>query len=195
MARKKTNQEIAIEEERLKQIHLLLEQLFKREEVTAKAIVGCLYDIATINLINKYIPFWGINPTVKYLTRFPRPVAQWLGVKLYLQPKCPKLITDWLYSLVEFPPQPPQHANSQVLATDSSVILEKNLQEIKSLRQKVQFLTGTLITTVVVFTGSFFWIAHNLHLNPIELLSPTSSNSRDERVLSPLRQRIFSVQN
>lgn len=188
MARKKTEQEIALEEERLKQIHLLLEQLFKREEVTAKAIVGCLYDIATINLINKYIPFWGVNPTVKYLTRFPRPLAQWLGVKLYLQPKCPKLITDWLYSLVEFPPQPPNSDSSpQVVTTDSSVILEKNLQEIKSLRQKVQLLTGTLITTVVVFTGTFFWIAYNLHLNPIELLSLPSSSNKSERVLFPVR--------
>ena len=40
--------------QKLREILILLSQLFQREEATARAIVGCLYDIATVNLINKY---------------------------------------------------------------------------------------------------------------------------------------------
>lgn len=157
----KTQIEYELEEQKLKEILLLLDQLFRREEVTAKSIVGCLYDIATINIINKYCPLWGINSTLKYLTRFPRPLAKSLGVKLYLQPKCPKLITDWLYTLVEFPSTKPVEAQVEVLESG---------KEIKSLQNKVKLLTGALVACVAIFSGGFFWIAHNLELNPIELL-------------------------
>jgi len=56
MSKKKTLKEYQQEEEKLREILVLLEQLFKREEASAKAIIGCLYDIATLNLINKYCP-------------------------------------------------------------------------------------------------------------------------------------------
>ncbi len=177
MGKAKTEQEKIIEQKKLREILILLDQLFRREEATAKGIVGCLYDIATINLINKYCPLWGINATLKYLTRFPRPVAKSLGVKLYLQPKCPKLITDWLYTLVEFPDTPP--IEPEIVKTELLPTIKKNRLEIESLRQKVKLLTGTLVATVVLFSGGFAWISHNLQMNPMELLT-TSSFVRSE---------------
>jgi hypothetical protein len=161
MKKEKTQLEYQLEEQKLQEILLLLDQLFRREEVTAQSIVGCLYDIATINLINKYCPFWGINPLLKYLTRFPRPLAKSLGVKLYLQTKCPKLITDWLYGLVEFPPAKPIETPVEVIESS---------KQVKSLQNQVKLLTGALVTSIAIFSGGFFWIAQNLELNPLELL-------------------------
>lgn len=175
MSKAKTEREKILEEEKLKEILILLEQLFRREEATAKTIVGCLYDIATINLINKYCPLWGINATLKYLTRFPRPIAKSLGVKWYLQPKCPKLITDWLYTLVEFPDYPPM--KTEILNTELLPTIKQNRLEIESLRQKVKLLTGTLVATVILFSSGFAWVAYNLRINPMELLTFSTSTS------------------
>lgn len=173
MSKIKTQEEKILEEEKLREILILLDQLFRREKATAEGIVGCLYDIATINLINKYCPLWGINATLKYLTRFPRPLAKSLGVKLYLQPQCPKLITDWLYTLVEFPNTPAIEA--EIVEKELLPTIQKNRLEIQSLRQKVRLLTGTLVATVVLFSGGFAWISHNLQMNPMELLTTSTS--------------------
>lgn len=176
MSKAKTPTEKIREEEKLKEILLHLEQLFQREEATAKAIVGCLYDIATINLINKYCPLWGINATLKYLTRFSRPLAKSLGVKWYLQPQCPKLITDWLYTLVEFPDTPP--IEPEIINTELLPTIKQNRLEIQSLRQKVKLLTGTLVATLILFSSGFAWVSYNLQMNPMELL--TSSLQREQ---------------
>ncbi len=49
MKRLKTLQEEQIEQERLREMLILLEQLFQREEATAKGIVGCLFLVYKIN--------------------------------------------------------------------------------------------------------------------------------------------------
>jgi len=167
MTKSKTLEEYQKEEQKLREILLLLEQLFKREEAAAKSIVGCLYDIATINLINKYCPLWGINNTLKYISRLPRPVAKSLAVKLYLQPQCPKLITDWLYSLVEFPDKDSTVKETEIV---EELVLPAQ-KEIKSLRGRVRVLTGALAASLTIFVGGFTWVAHNLQLHPLELLS------------------------
>ena len=179
MSKTKTQQEQQLEREKLAEILILLSQLFAREEVTARAIVGCLYDIATINLINKYIPLWGINPTLKYLVRFPRPLAQSLGVKLYVQLTCPRLITDWFYTLVEFP-SPETIMARKVFEGELLPALPENQVQIKSLQGKVKLLTGTLLTTILLFSGSFFWIAYNLQVNPLDLFTTTQVNINPE---------------
>lgn len=179
MSKAKTREEIDKEKQKLQEILILLDQLFKREEATAKGIVGCLYDIAMINLINKYFPLWGVNATLKYLTRFPRPVAQSLGVKLYLQPKCPKLITDWLYTLVEFSEKETLTLEAEIVANELLPTLKQSKLEIKSLQKKVRLLAGSLVVTIAIFGGSFAWIAHNLEKNPIELLRTSQTTLRD----------------
>lgn len=179
MSKAKTREEIDKEKQKLQEILIFLDQLFKREEATAKGIVGCLYDIAMINLINKYFPLWSINITLKYLTRFPRPVAQSLGVKLYLQPKCPKLITDWLYTLVEFPEKETLTLEAEIVANELLPILKQSKLEIKSLHKKVKLLTTSLVVTIAIFGGSFVWIAHNLEMNPLELLSTSQARLND----------------
>ena len=179
MSKIKTPREQQLEQERLREILILLSQLFEREEVTAKAIVGCLYDIATVNLINKYTPSWGINHTLKYLARFPRPIAKYLGVKLYVQSKCPQLITDWFYTLVEFPSKE-TIVERKILEGELLPALQENQVQIKSLQGKVKLLTGTLVTTIALFGGSVFWFAYNLQINPLDLFTTTQVNINPE---------------
>lgn len=179
MSRKKSVLEQENEIIKLQEILILLYQLFQREEATAKAIVGCLYDIAMINLTNKYFPLWGVNATLKYLTRFPRPIAQSLGVKLYLQPQCPKVITDWLYTLVEFPENQMQTLETEVVINELLPTLKQSKLEIKSLQNRVKLLAGSLVATIAIFSGSFVWIGYNLEMNPIELLQTSESSLKN----------------
>ena len=178
MSRNKTIKEQEFEEQKLIEILILLSQMFQREETTAKAIVGCLYDIALMNLINKYTPLWGINGTLKFISRFPRPVAQHLGVKLFVQPKCPKLITDWFYTLVEFGDGDEDAVDVEILPQEDLLpVLQQNQDEIKSLQGRLKLLTSAFVATIVVFGGSFAWISHNQQMSPLDLLTNNQNTS------------------
>lgn len=158
----KTPEEQQIEQERLAEILIVLEELFQREGATGKRVIGCLYDIAVINWVNRHVPP-PFNPLLKYLAKFPRGMAQYLGLKLYLQPKCPKLITDWLYSLVEFPPPPTE-----------TVQLPK-AEEVRKLKQQVRLLTGSLIVTIVLSLGSMTLLWQREKLQNLPLLQGEST--------------------
>ncbi len=54
-----------LEEARRKEIQLLLENLFEREEATIKMLIDCLLDIGYARLINKKVP----TPVVKTMVR------------------------------------------------------------------------------------------------------------------------------
>ena len=166
----KTLQEEQKEQERFREMLILLQQLFQREEATAKGIIACLYDIGTINWINKNVPFWLLNSSLKYVMRFPKPVAKILALKLYLQPKCPKLIADWLYSLVEFKEQQPIPIEAKEIQSELIPEIKQSLQEVKLLRQKVRFLTGALFLVVTIslslLGGGFIGITHSLNPTP-----------------------------
>lgn len=159
----KTPKEQQLEQERLSEILIVLEEMFQREGAAGKRVIGCLYDIAVINWLNKNLPDPPFNPCLKYLARFPRGIAQHLGLKLFLQPKCPKLITQWLYSLVEFPP-------TQVLPTPD--------REVDQLKQRVKLLTSSLIITIVFSAGSLALLVQNRELPAIQL-------GRDQQIKSP----------
>jgi hypothetical protein len=166
----KTTAEQNREQERLHEIFILLQQLFQREEATAKRIIECLYDIGTVNWINKNIRLFPFNSLFKYMMRFPKPLAKILTLKLYFQPKCPILITDWLYTLVEFKEKEAIPMEVADVDQESLPEIKKSYQEIKLLRQRVRLLTGCLLLTIAVFGGSFVWIINSLELTPSEIL-------------------------
>lgn len=177
----KSKEEEIAQQEKLSEIVILLEQLFKREDATAKRIIECLYDIARVNLINKYVRLFPLNSFLKFIFKFPKPLARNLALKYYVQPKCPVLITDWLYTLVEF---------KEIEKLEEAIIIEtenierqflpemrKNQREIKSLRKKVRLLTGTLVMTIAIFGGSFAFMAKSLELTPSQMLNFSESKN------------------
>ena len=173
----KTTEEKNREEEKLHEILILLQQLFQREEATAKRIIECLYDIGTVNWINKNIRLFPFNSLLKYIIRFPKPIAKILGLKLYLQPICPQLITDWLYGLVEFKEKDAEVIETETLEAELLPEIKKSHQEIKLLRQKVKLLTGSLVVTILVFGGSFAYMINSSNLNINKILPFSQSQN------------------
>jgi hypothetical protein len=96
-----TSEEKRFQEERLRDVYLLLENLALNEEATIKLIIDCLYDIGIINLINKKIPNRSMNKLAKFLSGTPKPIVKiiaWQWVKKNL----PNKVTNWLSNKIKF---------------------------------------------------------------------------------------------
>jgi hypothetical protein len=96
-----TPEEKRFQQERLRDVYLLLENLALQEEVTIKLIIDCLYDIGIINIINKKIPNRLMNKLAKFIARTPKPLVKiiaWQWVKKNL----PSKVTNWLHNKVKF---------------------------------------------------------------------------------------------
>jgi hypothetical protein len=89
------------EEERLENILLLLQNLFEREEATAKIILDSLYEIGSVNLINRKVPSRPLKSITKAIARFSKPVFRLFALR-WFKKNCPRLIAEWLHSLVQF---------------------------------------------------------------------------------------------
>ncbi len=82
-------------------IELLLQDLFVREETTVKLILGSLYDIGAINIINKKVKPRFLQRVLKVAVKVPKPLAKRLIFRWFIA-NCPELITQWLNSKVRF---------------------------------------------------------------------------------------------
>jgi hypothetical protein len=90
-----------LEAERMQEVLTLLTSLIAREEATIKLIIGCLYDIGTVNAINRKVRFRAINSVAKFAAKKSKPVAKIFAWRWFNQ-KCPQLIAGWLYRKVKF---------------------------------------------------------------------------------------------
>jgi len=95
----KTSEELALEEKRLQDLFLLIETMFLREETTVKLILECLYDIGSVNLINKKVQKRPLNRVMKYIARLSKPVFRIVAWRWFMK-NCPKLLVDWLHGKV-----------------------------------------------------------------------------------------------
>jgi hypothetical protein len=90
-----------MEENRIKDVLLLLEHLAEREEATVRMILDCLYDIGSVNLINNKISYRPANRFLKFIANMSKPAFKLAGV-IWFKKKCPQLIADWLHQKVMF---------------------------------------------------------------------------------------------
>ena len=86
---------------RMEDVCLILENLFEREEATVKLVLDRLYDVGSINLINQKVGFRPMNKLLRIIATMSKPAAKRVGL-WWFKKNCPKLITDWLESLVVF---------------------------------------------------------------------------------------------
>ncbi|ESA39041.1 hypothetical protein N836_29245 [Leptolyngbya sp. Heron Island J] len=100
-----TIREKQLADEHMKDVELLLENMFSREEATLQLVLDRLYDIGSNNLINYRVKPRPLNRMMKWIARLTKPVFHSLAVR-WSKKNCPKLIANWLYSQVQFP-QPP----------------------------------------------------------------------------------------
>ena len=88
-------------QERMRDVFLLLQQLVEREEITLKLIVDCLYDVGTVNIINKKYQNKSMNRFLKAIVRLPKPILRAVALR-WLKKNLPMLLTDWLEGKVSF---------------------------------------------------------------------------------------------
>jgi len=90
-----------IEADRIRDIELLLESLFLREEVTFRLILDCLYDVGSVNLVNKKVGARPLNTLMKAIARYSKPLFRPFMMR-WTRKNCPHMIADWLHSQVTF---------------------------------------------------------------------------------------------
>ncbi len=170
------------EKERMHDVFLLLKNLSNREEVTIKLIIDSLYDIASVNLINKKFNSGPLRKVLKPISRMSKPAFRFFAWRWFLK-NFPHLITKWLYRQVSF--NAPKKVKDSVTiakenvqleaATDSETELANKEQEreIMYLRSRVKWLTGLLIGVITIFSSGFVWLGYELeksHLRTVEEL-------------------------
>ncbi|MDR9403112.1 MAG: hypothetical protein RI580_06705 [Halothece sp. Uz-M2-17] len=94
-------EEERIKEERMHDVLLLLGNLVEREEATVKIILDCLYDVGSINIINKKVGFRPMNRFLKAIARLSKPAFRAVAWR-WFKGNCPQLITEWLRTKVTF---------------------------------------------------------------------------------------------
>lgn len=92
-----------IEDDRMRDVELLIESLFLREEVTLRLIIDCLYDVGSINLVNRRVRSRPLNWMLKQIARFSKPIFRPYMMR-WSRKNCPHLITEFLHSQVRFSP-------------------------------------------------------------------------------------------
>jgi hypothetical protein len=164
------------EEQLIQDVLLLLENMVYREEATVKLILNCLYDAGSTNLINQKFQSRTLNRTLKWISKMSKPAFRmiaWQWFKKY----CPKLITDWLRSQIQF--KKVETPKVEIVVEDQRTKLnsldqaQNQMYEVKQLRSQVKLLTGVLVVVVTVLTGSFVWAGYLLersHLQVVEEL-------------------------
>lgn len=95
-----TPEEKQFQEERMRDMLLLIENLAMQEEATIKLIIDCLYDVGIINLINKKITNRRLNQLAKFLARTPKPIAKIIAWR-WVKKNAPQKIANWLYQKVK----------------------------------------------------------------------------------------------
>lgn len=95
------SKEERFQQERMRDVMLLLENLAVQEEATIKLIIDCLYDVGSINIINKKIPQSSTNKLMKWIAMVSKPIFRviaWRWVKKNL----PIKVTNWLSGKISF---------------------------------------------------------------------------------------------
>ena len=92
------------EDERMRDVEMLLESLFLREEVTLRLVLDWLYDVGSVNLVNRKVRSRPLNYLMKAIARFSKPVFRPFMIR-WTRKNCPRLIADWLHSQVRFGPE------------------------------------------------------------------------------------------
>jgi hypothetical protein len=151
-----------LEEERMKNILLLLEHLFEREDTTVKLVLEYLYEVGSIRIIDKNIHIGFLNRSLKSVARMSKPVFKIAGL-YWFQRNCPKLITDWLYSLVMFEEETPIE-NSQIELQQLEIQIKE--REIQRLRTRERLLAAVSVGAI----AAVGWLGYQLQIerSPIE---------------------------
>lgn len=147
-----------IEAERMHDVLLLLQNLAHNEEATVKLILDCIYDVASVNLINQRLRFRPLNKVTKSVARMSKPAFRVFAWH-WFRKNCPQLIANWLHSKVAFETvnTQPSAIAVEVVENRSSPSKAEITQEIKLLRYQVRLLTGVSIVAIATLGIFVAW--------------------------------------
>lgn len=155
------------EEKIIQDVLLLLTNLFEREEITVKLILGCLYDVGATNLVNQKLRYGIMNSLLKKTAKISKPVFKIIAWKWFIA-NCPELVVNWLGSKVEFPRTDIINAELLLDNPSTSATIPQlpespaDNDQIKRLSFQVKLLIGLLLGTVTMFSGGLMWLSYSL---------------------------------
>ncbi|MBD2344994.1 hypothetical protein [Anabaena subtropica] len=140
-----------LEEQRMRDVRLLLQNLFESEAPTIKLILDCLYDVGSVNIINQKFRYRPLNRVIKSIARMSKPVFRIFAWR-WFKNNCSQLAANWLYSQVAFEvsiTRPPEIAVEVSEIQQPQQLQAENLsREVKYLRHQVRLLTGITIVAL-----------------------------------------------
>ena len=182
-----------IEEQRMHDVLLLLENLTDREEASIKLIIDNLYDVGAINLIDQRFRSRTLNGSLKLISRVSKPAFKFIAWKWYKR-NCPKLIVNWLRTQVDFKPATTVKQAAEIeaglkpeskhlhqtshLQQNSFVQLESQNREVKYLRSQVNMLASILVSLIVVFGGTVVWLGYSLERSNLQTVEQLNNRTR-----------------
>jgi hypothetical protein len=178
------SQEKEKEKQLINELRLLVKTLIYQEEITIKSIMDCLYDVGSTNLVNQKFKFGTLNKTLKFMTKISKPAFKILAWQ-WFKKNCPDLITGWLQGKVTFIRV--EEKRLEVMTENENLNLvsisqlpeENQINQIKLLHLQVKLLTGILVITVTLFSGTLIWLSNSLdqsHLQPVKKLQNQIKN-------------------
>ena len=114
------------EEERMRDVEMLLESMFLREEVTLRLIADCLYDVGSVNLVNHRVHSKPLNWAMKAIARRSKPFFRFFMLR-WSRKNCPHLIASWLRKQVVF--EPSEVVLPEVMSPEDSAL--EGMTEVK----------------------------------------------------------------
>ena len=163
-----------IEEERMHDVLLLMTHLLKSEEVTVKLMLNCLYDVGSVNLINKKLRSRPLNFIALGIARMSKPVFSIVALR-WVQKNAPRLATDWFYSKVSFPNLEDQQPDAIAIVSKVQLdSLDTSREEIKRLRSEVRYLAGISAGALAALASTVIWVSHNPQARTV--IHTTNSN-------------------
>lgn len=134
----------------MQDVLLIIDNLFEREEATVMVVLDCLYEVGSINLINKKIFNLPLNRLAKFIAKFSKPVFRVVAIR-WFKKNVPTLITNWLGQQVSF-----KSSETKIIAevpvSDVNALSEvkKVNSEVRRLRSQVRLLTGCLVAAIAL---------------------------------------------
>lgn len=175
-------EEERLQAERMRDVLLLLDNLIRREDVTIKVILSCLYDVGSANLINQKFRSRSLNGLMKRVSTMSKPAFRFFAMR-WIKKNCPELITKWLYSKVSFQRSPiktVKKLEAEVLDVKAVLLdAETRRQEVKLLRSQVKLLTGLLIGAITILGGSTIWLGYSQLPEAIPLIQSVRGDTQE----------------
>jgi hypothetical protein len=161
----------AVKAERMHNVLLLIQNLANSEEATVKLIIDCLYDVGSVNLINKKFRFGPLNKMMILIARMSKPVFRVFAWH-WFKNNCPRLIATWLELKLSFEypiarPEPITLKSSEIQPYLPSEV-DSLSRQVKSLRRQVRWLAGISLVALSASGVAFAWVNQNLDLTPIQ---------------------------